>query len=141
MPEPLEELSERGLLAANQYQRRILGAGDEQAFARFLHPNFIINGPQNICGGRDQILRLSQGGAFAYENCQTKIEKVSITGNVGILMGDETVTPGDGSLLAAWFGTEPLRRRFTDIYIFEKGKWMFLARQGSVVREAKRFAG
>src|SRR5205085_4119161 len=95
MSEPLEDLSERGLLAANQYQRRILGAGDERAIARLLHPNFIINGPQNICGGRDQILRLSHGGALSYENCQTRIEKISLTGNVGILMGDETVTPAD----------------------------------------------
>jgi hypothetical protein len=141
MSEPLEDLSERGLLAANQYQRRILGAGDERAIARLLHPNFIINGPQNICGGRDQILRLSHGGALSYENCQTRIEKISLTGNVGILMGDETVTPADGSLLAAWFGTKPLRRRFTDIYIFEEGKWRFLARQGSAVKEAKKFAG
>ena len=42
-------------------------------------------------------------------------------------------------LLAAWFGTKPLRRRFTDVYVFEDGKWLFLARQASAVREAKRF--
>jgi hypothetical protein len=139
MSEQLEELSEKGLLAASRYQRRIIGGGDEQAFARFLHPNFIINGPHNICGGRDQILRLSQGGAFAQENCQTQIERTSLTGNVGIVMGNEVVTPGDGSLLAAWFGTKSLRRRFTDVYVFEDGKWLFLARQASVVREAKKF--
>jgi hypothetical protein len=141
MSEPLEELSEEGLLAANRYQRSIIGGGDEQAFARFLHPNFTINGPNNLCGARDQILRLSQGGAFAQENCQTHIEKASITGNVGILMGNEVVTPADGSLLAAWFGTKPLRRRFTDVYVFEEAKWLFLARQASVVREAKKFGG
>ena len=139
MPEPLEELSEKGLLAANRYQRRIIGGGDEQAFARFLHPNFIINGPNNVCGARDQILRLAQGGAFALENCQSQIERTALTGNVGILMGNEVVTPADESLLAAWFGTKPLRRRFTDVYVFEGGKWLLLARQASVVREAEKF--
>lgn len=138
MSEPLEELSEKGLLSANRYQRRIVGDGDEEALARFLHPNFIINAPHNLCGARDQILSISQA-AFAQENCQTQIEKSSITGNVGILMGNEVVTPADGSLLAAWFGTKPLRRRFTDVYVFEDGKWLFLARQASAVREAKRF--
>lgn len=139
MSEPLEEYSEKGLLAADRYQRRILDDADEEALARFLHPNFIINGPENICGGRDQILSLSQGGAFAQKNCQTQIEKFAITGNVGVVMGNEVVTPAEGSLLAAWFGTEPLRRRFTDVYIFEDGRWLFLARQGSAVRKAKRF--
>jgi hypothetical protein len=141
MSEPLEELSEKGLLAANRYQRRIIGGGDEQAFARFLHPNFIVNGPNNICGTRDQILRLSQGGAFARENSQSQIERSALTGNAGILMGNEIVTPADGSLLAAWFGTKPLRQRFTDVYVFEDGQWLFLARQASVVREAKKFGG
>jgi len=138
MSEPLQELSEEGLLSANRYQRRIVADGDEEALARFLHPDFIINGPHNICGARDQILSISQA-AFAQENCQTKIEKSSLVGNVGILMGNEVVTPANGSLLAAWFDTKPLRRRFTDVYVFEDGKWLLLARQASVVREAKRF--
>jgi hypothetical protein len=141
MSEPLEELSEKGLLAAQRDLSRIIGSGDAQAFARFLHPNFIINGPQNICGGRDQILRLSKGGAFARENSRNQIESTAITGNIGILMGNEVVTPADGSLLAEWFGTEPLRLRFTDIYVFENGRWLCLARQASVVREARKFRG
>jgi len=139
MSEPLDDLSDTGLRAAHRYQRRIIADGDEEAFARFLHPNFTINGPNNICGARDQILRLFQGDAFAREKCQSQIEKASLTGDVGVLMGNEIVTPADGSLLAAWFGTQPIRRRFTDVYLFEEGKWSFLARQASVVREAKKF--
>ena len=141
MPDQLEELSEQGLRSANQYQRRIIADGDEQALAQFLHPNFTINGPNNICGGREQILRLSKGDALAQENCRTHIERTSLTGNVGIVMGNEMVTPADGSLLAGWFGMKPLRRRFMDVYVFEDGRWMFLARQGSVVREVQKFAG
>jgi len=60
---------------------------------------------------------------------------------VGILMGNEVVTPAAGTLLADWFGTSPVRRRFTDTYVFEDGKWLLLARQASVVREAKEFRG
>ncbi|MFL6763386.1 MAG: nuclear transport factor 2 family protein [Sphingomicrobium sp.] len=138
MSEPLDELSQKGLLSANRYQRRIVSDGDEEALARFLHPDFIVNGPHNICAGRNQILNISQA-ALAHENCETQIEKSSIVGNVGVLMGNEVVTPADGSLLAAWFGTKPLRRRFTDVYVFEDGRWLFLARQASVVKEAKRF--
>ena len=133
-----EELSENGLLAADRRQRRILAEGNEQGFAQALHPNFIINAPHNICGGREQVLRLSQG-AFAQESAHPQIEKVSLTGNVGILMGSERVTPAAGSLMATWFGTAPIRRRFTNVYLFEDGKWLLLARQASVVREANKF--
>ena len=140
MSEPLEELSEQGLLAANRHLRRLMDSHDEKGFDQFLHPDFLINAPNNFCGGREQILRLSEGTALANESCQTRIEKTSLTGNVGIVMGDEVVTPAEGSLLAAWYGTKPVRRRFTDVYIFEDGKWLLLARQGSVVREAQKFA-
>jgi hypothetical protein len=138
MPEPLNELSEEGLIAADRHQRRVMGSGDEQGMARLLHPNFIINAPHNISGAREQVLLLSED-ALAYENCHSQIEKTSLTGNVGIVMGSETVTPAEGSLLAAWFGTAPVRRRFTDVYVFEDGKWLLLGRQASVVREAKKF--
>ena len=139
MPDPLNELSEEGLRAADRHQREVMAGRDEHEFAEFLHPNFIINAPHNICGARDQVLSLCQGGAFANRSSHRQIEKTSITGNVGVLMGNEAVTPADGSLLAAWFGTEPLRRRFTDVYLFEDGKWSLLARQASVVREARKF--
>jgi len=117
-----------------------MGSGDEQAFAQLLHRKFIINGPNNICGGRHQVIRLAQGSAFANDKSQRQIEKISIAGTVGILMGNEIVAPDAGSLLAAWFGTQPVRRRFTETYVFEDSKWLLLARQASVVREAKRYS-
>jgi hypothetical protein len=139
MSEPTEGLTEEGLRAAYRSHRRLAGSDDEQAFSECLHPNFIINAPNNICGGREHVLKLSEGDAFANERCQSQIERAAITGNVGILMGNEIVTPNAGSLLAAWFGTSPLRRRFTETYLFEDGKWLLLARQASVVREAKKY--
>ena len=135
-----EQLSEEGLLAASRSHRSIIGGEDTKALAELLHPSFIINGPNNRCGARDQIVRLSEG-AFAHGKCQRRIERTAITGNVGILMGDEMVTPANRSLLAEWFGTKPIRRRFTDVYVFENGKWLLLACQASVIRDANEFRG
>jgi hypothetical protein len=134
----IQELSEQTLLVASNHHRTIIDGDDVEAIAALLHQNFIINGPNNRCGARDQIVRLSQG-AFAHGKCHRHIERVAITGNVGVLMGDEIVTPDKRSLLADWFGTNPLRRRFTDMYVFEDGKWLLLACQASVVREANEF--
>jgi hypothetical protein len=136
MSEPLEE---EGLLAADRTLRRIVDDGDDKAFARFLHPKFIINAPNNRCGERDQVVQLFRNGAFVRERSQSQVESVAVAGNVGILMGNEVVTPTDGSLLAEWFNTKPIRLRFTDVYVFEDGRWLLLARQASVVREASAF--
>lgn len=134
--EPLDSLNDEGLEAAARHLRRIIENGDTQAFVQFLHPNFIINGPNNRCASRDQVVQLFGAGAMAHEKYESSIESAALTGNVGIIMGNEVVTPAQGSPLATWFGKEPLRRRFTDVYLFESGRWLFLARQASVVREA-----
>jgi hypothetical protein len=137
--EKLDELSETGLLAADRHQRRMMEEVDESEFAEFLHSKFIVNGPNNLSGAKEQMLLLSQGGAFGRENSERRVERTSITGNTGVVMGDEIVNPEERSLLAAWFGQGPIRRRFTDTYVFEGGRWLLLACQASVVREARRF--
>jgi hypothetical protein len=132
----LYELSEQGLLAASEYQRQNIDAGDRDAFARFVHPNFLINAPNNRCAGREQVLRLFDAGTLAHESCERQVEGVELTGTVGVVMGNEMVTPFEGSPLEALFGKGPHRRRFTDVYLFENGRWIHLARQASLVRES-----
>ena len=127
--------SEESLRAASHHQTTIIAAGDADAFAGFLHPNFMVNGPNNRCGGRDQVLGLFKAGALAHEQFEREVESTGITGNVGIIMGKEMIVPSDGSPLATAFGRNQLQRRFTDIYLFDNGTWTLLARQASVVRE------
>lgn len=127
--------SEESLRAAGLHQTTIIAAGDADAFTSFLHPNFMVNGPNNRCGGRNQVIGLFKAGALSHEQFERDVESTSITGNVGIVMGKETVVPSDGSPLAAAYGKNPLQRRFTDIYLFADGAWTLLARQASVVRE------
>jgi hypothetical protein len=134
----LQEMTNEGISEANRCTRRAIDKGDVPALRELLHPNFIINGPNNRCGARDQLLGLS-AGATAGGKCRTVIERTALTGNLGILMGDEVMEAAEGNLLAEWFGTGPVRRRFTEVYIFEDGKWLLLARHASVVREANEF--
>jgi hypothetical protein len=134
--DPLKELSEQGLVAASDYQRHIIDTGDADAFARFVHPHFVINGPNNRCADKEQVLRLFNAGTLAHERCERQIESVALAGTVGVVMGNELVTAFDGSPLEALFGKGPHRRRFTDVYLFENGAWVHLARQASLVRES-----
>ena len=137
MDSPLGVLSEDGLMAASEHQLRLIAERDEEGFAEFLHPRFIINGPMNRCSTREEVLRLFAAGALSHEQYERNVEAVSLAGHIGVIMGEEPLTPAEGTPLAAAFGTSPLKRRFSDLYVFEDGRWFFFARQASVVRDAR----
>ena len=130
---PAAEVSEVSLRAADAEQMRIIVDGDAEAQSRFMHQNYILNGPSNRVLRKDVLLAMLAQGKMASERFERSIEGVSITGNVGIVMGSEIVRPGIGSELGVKFGNRDLTRRFTNVFIFEQGKWYFLARQASVV--------
>ena len=48
-------------------------------------------------------------------------------------MGLEVFTPKPGSELGRTFGAKPLQRRYTNVYVWENGHWLWLARQANVV--------
>lgn len=127
------ELSERSLRSADAEQMRIIVEGDAEAQRAFMHENYILNGPANRVLRKAVLVEMLAQGKMASEEFQRTIEGTAITGNVGIVMGSEVVRPRAGSTLGEKFGTRPLQRRFTNVFLFENGRWTFLARQASVV--------
>jgi hypothetical protein len=130
------EMSEASLRAADAEQMRIIVTRDAAAQQQFMHPNYIINAPSNRILRKPALVEMLAAGKIASERFERKIEGIAITGNVGIVMGGETVKPAEGSELAAKFGKRDLSRRFTNVFLFENGSWRFLARQASVVEVA-----
>jgi hypothetical protein len=98
----------------------------------FMHPNYILNGPSNRVMRKQQLVTMLASGKMASESFDRVVEGTSITGNVGIVMGRETVTPAANSQLGAQHGSKALARRFTNVFLWERGKWRFLARQATV---------
>lgn len=49
------------------------------------------------------------------------------------IMGSEVVTPAPNSELGRLHPGRTLHRRFTNVFLWEGGRWRFLARQASVV--------
>lgn len=127
------DISEQSLRAADAEQMRIIVAGDTKAQQSFMHPNYILNGPSNRVLRKPILVKMLAEGKMASDRFERTIEGVAITGNIGIVMGSEIVQPGKGSNLGERFGQNPLNRRFTNVYVFEDGHWLFLARQASVV--------
>ena len=125
--------TEDSLRAADAEQMRIIVQGDAEAQSRFMHPNYILNGPSNRVLRKAVLVKMLGEGKMASDRFERTIEGTAITGNVGIVMGRETVKPAAGSNLGKKFGSRDLTRRFTNVFIFDRGAWRFLARQASVV--------
>ena len=127
------EISESSLRAADAEQMRIIVDGDAKAQNAFMHQNYILNGPSNRVLRKPDLVKMLAHGKMASERFERVVEGTAITGNIGIVMGSEIVRPGTGSNLGERFGNVDLKRRFTNVFIFENGAWHFLARQASVV--------
>lgn len=124
---------EQGLRAADAEQMRIIVEGDAKAQQEFMHPNYIINAPANRVLRKAQVVSMLAQGGMASEHFERTIEGIALTGNVGVVMGTEVVKPAPGSELGKLHPGRVLDRRFTNVFLYEDGRWRFLARQASIV--------
>jgi hypothetical protein len=132
-PSPGATPSEANLRAADAEQMRIIVEGDAKAQQEFMHPNYIINAPANVVRRKVELVADLARGAMGSESFKRVIEGTAITGNVGIVMGRELVRPTPTSNLGKLHPGQTLQRRFTNVFLWEDGKWRFLARQASIV--------
>jgi Domain of unknown function (DUF4440) len=128
-----EDISEASLRAADAEQMRIIVQGDASAQQEFMHPNYILNGPSNRVMRKAALVAMLAQGAMGSDRFERVVEAVAITGNVGIVMGREVVHPTAKSELGTRHGDVTLNRRYTNVFLFEGGRWRFLARQATVV--------
>lgn len=125
--------SEATLRAADAEQMRIIVEGDAKAQQNFMHPNYIINGPSNKILRKPVLVDMLAHGKMGSDRFERVIEGLAITDNVGVVMGREVVHPLPNSQLGSLHGNKVLHRRFTNIFLFQDGKWLFLARQATIV--------
>ena len=126
--------NEASLRAADAEELRIVLSGDAGAMRVLMHPNYIVNSPVNQIVRKDQLIKLLSEGKIASDAIERTIEATAITGNVGIVMGRETIKPKPNSELGLAHGVKILQRRFTNVFLFEEGNWRLLARQSTVIQ-------
>ena len=127
------DISEESLRAADAEQMRIIVQADAEAQQAFMHRNYMLNGPSNRVLHKDVLVDMLAQGRMGNDFFERVIEDLAITGNVGIVMGREVVHPTPESELGLRHGDKVLNRRFTNVFLFEDGKWRFLARQATIV--------
>jgi hypothetical protein len=126
--------NETSLRAADAEELRIVLTGDADAMRDLTHPNYMVNSPVNQIVRKDQLIKLLSEGKIASEAIERTIEATAITGDVGIVMGHETIKPKPNSELGLAHGVKTLERRFTNVFVFEQGHWRLLARQSTVIQ-------
>ena len=110
-------------------QMRIAVLNDDwSALERLLSEQFTVNAPVNrLVSGRSAVLELIRQAPR--ESFERTIEYVRVDGDIGIIMGAETVRPIADAPLAG----QTVRRRFTNIWRKEAGTWRMVARHASVI--------
>ena len=130
---PEQEPTEDSLRAADAEQMRIIVEEDARAQQEFMHPNYMLNGPANAVKRKPELVAMLARGDIASEKFDRKVEGVAITGDVGIVMGSETVTPAPTSSLGRLHPGQTLHRRYTNVFLWQGNRWRFLTRQASIV--------
>ena len=123
--------------AVDDQQRAMVAASDWAGLERLAHPDLRINAPGGRVLTRQQFLANMRSGEIAAEGFERIAENVSISGNVAVVMGRETFTPTAASELGRTFGAKPLQRRYNNIYVWQSGRWKWLARHANVLPPAR----
>lgn len=127
--------------AVDERQRMMVAASDIAGLTGLAHPNLRINAPGNRVLTREQFLTNISTGEIAAEQFERMPEEIMISGDVAVVMGREVFTPAPASELGRTYGAVALQRRYTNVYVREKGSWLWLARHANVVSTPKVLDG
>jgi hypothetical protein len=116
---------EQSLLAVDSRQLAAVAAADGSTIDTISHPNLRVNAPNGRVVTKQDFMQAAGSGQIRNEIAERIPESVTITGNVGVVMGRET----------GLNGATHVNRRYTNVYLRENGAWRLLARHANVVAE------
>ena len=127
--------AEAALAKLDMSQKEMVAQADIEGLTALAAPELRINAPTGRVLTRDQFLAMMRDGKIGAENFERNVESVKIAGEIGVVMGNEIFTPTAQSELGRAYGAIPLKRRFTNIYRLNSGRWFCFARHANVVME------
>lgn len=103
---------------------------DFQALDALCAEDFTVNNPRGeISQGREAVKELIRSNVVSYVSFVREIETVLIHGKTVIVMGRETIVPAENSPQAG----RTVHRRYTNVWMKRKGKWLLTGRHASVI--------
>jgi ketosteroid isomerase-like protein len=120
---------EQEVRAAEQKHRAAFLAQDVAALQAMFSDDFVVNSPLNAVVDKARLLDMVRKGVLAISSFEQNIEQVRRYGDVVVVMGADSVVYAAPSPNAG----RTDRRRFTDLWRSEGGRWRFVARQASII--------
>jgi ketosteroid isomerase-like protein len=118
------------LAAAERMDQAIL-ARDAKSFSAVFAEDAVVNNPFNRIARKVDAERNLATGLIDYTSLERSIEYAATRGEHDvILMGEEILTP----VRKAKFAGEKIRRRTTEVWTNESGKWKLAIRQATIYR-------
>ena len=111
--------------------KAILNA-DTNTLKQVWAPEFLVNNPRNdISTNRDAVLKTQKSGMIDYSTFERVIEQMQFQKDIVITMGYETFVSRN-DIPGAKAG-QAYKRRFTNIWMNQKGRWQQIARHASII--------
>ena len=115
----------------------MLQRGNASALGEALSREFIASDPSNTIRSRDDLVALVSSGRLKYGAINRKTDVARKLGNdLVVVMGTETTTqsakPAEGRVKEAALAGA-LRRRFTNVFRKEDGRWKLLVKQSTII--------
>lgn len=107
--------------------------GDKTTLQELLPDDHTVNHPTNrIVQEKAELLKLIDDGVIRYARFERRPEKFLFYKDLVVVMGDETVVPASGAPNAG----KVLRRRYTNAWMQQDGKWRLAFRHANNVNPA-----
>jgi hypothetical protein len=124
---------EAALAKLDLQQKDMVAKADMDGLAALSSRALTINAPTGRVLTREQFIAMMRSGQIGAESFERTVESVTVNGCTGVVMGSEVFTPTAQSELGRTYGAVPLKRRYTNIYVRERGAWRWFARHANVV--------
>jgi ketosteroid isomerase-like protein len=109
-------------------EREAVLRGDLPAMTRIWSDHLIVNAPSNRVMTKEQVVDAVKAGRLDYRTFERQVEHITVSGDVVVTMGHETVVPINGPEAG-----KDVHRRFTNVWMKEGGEWKLIARQATVL--------
>lgn len=125
--QPADEIFIKNL--DNEERLAVLKGDSTALFTKYWSADMVVNTPANIVGNVEGTKKHVRDGKLDYSVFDRDIEKISLFGDMAIVMGLETLRPQGKSDNVG----KTVKRRFTNIWMKQKEGWRMVARQATII--------
>jgi uncharacterized protein (TIGR02246 family) len=120
---------ETEIRAAEQRHIQAFLAADVPAMQALFSDQLVVNSPLNTVIGKEQLLGMVRSGILNASEFTQEIDRIQRIGDDVFVMGTDRAVFAAPSPNAG----KTHKRRFTDVWRLEGGRWIFIARQATLL--------